>query len=127
MEAISKKTGQKFTGKLAALMLRIGAAIPVKGPTEELEQDLPPEKSTEEVSSEVPEQVTEVAPETTQEVTEVIPEELVEVPTAEVKEVETEVEALPIQEFVPEKPKKVVIPRKTSVKKTTEKQAKVKK
>lgn len=30
MEAISKKSGKKFTGKLAALMLRIGAADPVE-------------------------------------------------------------------------------------------------
>lgn len=30
MEAISKKSGKLFTGKLAALMLRIGAAIPAE-------------------------------------------------------------------------------------------------
>jgi|CryBogDrversion2_1035201.scaffolds.fasta_scaffold329071_1 hypothetical protein len=31
MEAISKKSGKVFTGKVAALMLRIGAATPADG------------------------------------------------------------------------------------------------
>jgi len=31
MEAISKKTGKVFTGKVAALMLRIGVAAPAEG------------------------------------------------------------------------------------------------
>ena len=31
MDAISKKSGKRFTGKLAALMLRIGAAAPADG------------------------------------------------------------------------------------------------
>jgi hypothetical protein len=30
MEATSKRTGKKFTGKVAALMVRLGAATPVE-------------------------------------------------------------------------------------------------
>jgi len=43
MEVISKKTGRKFTGKVAALMLRIGVAKPIEEPDEFENQDEPSE------------------------------------------------------------------------------------
>jgi hypothetical protein len=46
MEAISKKSGKKFTGKVAALMLRIGVATPVEDSSEELLTDENTEEPT---------------------------------------------------------------------------------
>lgn len=60
MEAISKKTGKVFTGKLAELMLRIGAASPLVEEVNETDQELESTAPAMEEESEKVETVEEV-------------------------------------------------------------------